>query len=147
MDNIVYQSIDSKYSYIFVRDLNTYHREWLCSVSPTNNHGHATFDFASLSSCEQLVAGATHKSENHLDLVLTNVPGIIEINIFLPVGSSDHSLLSCIVSTAAHIPNVFVFAMCFLNRELIGVVSVMMLKTSIGIYKTNRRIKSFNKPT
>ena len=106
LGNIIYQSIGSKYYFIFVRDLNTHHREWLCSVSPTNNHGHEAFDLAS--GCEQLVAGATHKSENHLDLVLTNVPGIIEINIFLPVGSSDHSLLSCIVSTAAYIPNVFV---------------------------------------
>ena len=102
------QSIDSKSSFIFVGDLNAHHMEWSCSVSPANNHGHAALDFASLSGCEQLVAAATYKSGNRLDLVLTNVPGIIDVNIFPPIGSSDHSLFSCIVSTAAHIPNVFV---------------------------------------
>ena len=75
-----------------------------CSVSPTI-HGHAVFDFTSLSGGEQLVANATHKAGNHLDMVLTNVSGTIEVNVFPLVGSSDHSLLSCIVSTAAHIPN------------------------------------------
>ena len=98
------QSIDSKSSFAFVGDLNTHHKELLCSVSPTNNHGHAALDFASLSGCEQLVAGATHKSGNRLDMLLTNVPGIIYVNIFPPVGSSDHSILSCIVYTDAHIP-------------------------------------------
>ena len=90
----------------FAGDLNTHHREWLGSVSFISNLSHAALDFASLSGCEQLFTGATHKSGNRLDLVLTNVPGIIEVNVFPPVGSSDHRLLSCTVSTAAHIPNV-----------------------------------------
>ena len=50
------QSIDSKSSFIFAGDLNAHHREWLCYVSPTNNHGHAAFDFASLSGCEQAIS-------------------------------------------------------------------------------------------
>ena len=72
-------------------------------------HGHAAYDFASLSGCEQLVAGATHKSGNRLDLVLTNVPGIIEVNVLPPVGSSDHCLSSCRVSTYLYLSIVLPF--------------------------------------
>ena len=88
------QSIDSKSSFIFVRDQNTQ-----CSISPINNHDHAVLDIAFLLGCEKFVTGATHKSGNCLDLVFTNVPRI-EVNVFPPVGFSDHSLCSCIVSTA-----------------------------------------------
>ena len=63
------QSIDSKSSFIFVGDLNAHLREWLCSISPTNKHGHAALDFSSLLDCKQLVTGATHKSGIRLDLV------------------------------------------------------------------------------
>ena len=111
------QSTDRKSSFIFVGDLNAHHREWLCSVSPTNNHGHAAYDFTSLSGCGKLVAGTTHKSGNRLDLVLTNVPRIIEVNVFPPVVSSDHCLLCCRVSTFTQIPNVSVNRHVFLKSR------------------------------
>ena len=85
------QRNDSKFLFIFVGDLNLHHRELLCSVSPANNHSHTAFVFASLLGCEQFVVGATHKSANRLDLVLINVPGIIEVNIFPLIGSLEQS--------------------------------------------------------
>ena len=63
------QRFASKSSFILVGDLNAHHMEGLCSVSPTNNHSHAAYNFASLSGYEQLITGAT--------LILTNVPGFI----------------------------------------------------------------------
>ena len=46
-----------------------------------NNYDHTAHDFAALSGCEQLVAGATQMSGNCLDLVLTNVNSL-SIDIF-----------------------------------------------------------------
>ena len=45
-------------SFLFVGDLNGYHREWLGSTT-TNRHGVAFFDFATVSGCNQLETGET----------------------------------------------------------------------------------------
>ena len=120
--------------------------ENVCSVSSTNNHGHATFNFALLSGCEQLVAGATHTSENRLNLILTNVPGIIEVSVIPLVGFSDHSLLSCIVSTAAHIPIVSVSRHVFLKSraDWDGIRNDLKNINWNAIYKANCPITYFN---
>ena len=49
MDRV--QSVDDIAVVVFVGDANTYHSEWLESVSPTDRHGHNVLDFCSLSSC------------------------------------------------------------------------------------------------
>ena len=81
------QQTDRKSSFVFVVDFNAYHREWLGSVSQTDVHGRALLDFATSSSCQQLVA------RNPLDLVLTDVPGVVSVVVLPPVGRSDHSSL------------------------------------------------------
>ena len=88
------QSCDKKASFIFVGDLNAHHVDWLNSVSPTNSHGQAAWDFASASGCTQLVSQPTHTSGNRLDLVLTDAPGVVDVSVFPPIGSSDHSAIS-----------------------------------------------------
>ena len=50
---------DVRASFLFVGDLNGHHREWLGSAT-TNCHGVPTFDFATVSGCDQLVVGQTH---------------------------------------------------------------------------------------
>ena len=45
--------------FLFVGDLNGHHQEWLGSMT-TNRHDAATFDFAIVSVCDQLVVGPTH---------------------------------------------------------------------------------------
>ena len=59
--------------------------------SQRHAHARALLDFATSSSCQQLVAGLTHSSGNPLDLVLTDVPGVVSVVVSPPVGWSDHS--------------------------------------------------------
>ena len=57
------QDEDVRDSFLFVSDLNGHHQEWLGSTT-TNSHGVAAFDFATVSGCDQLVAGRpTHVVE------------------------------------------------------------------------------------
>ena len=83
------QQADLKYSFVFVGDFNAHHREWLGSVSQTDTHGRALLDFATSSSCQQLVAGPTLSAGNPLDLVLTDVLGVVSVVVSPPVGRSD----------------------------------------------------------
>ena len=53
------QTEDIRASFLFVGDLNGHHQESLGSTT-TNRHGIAAFDFATVSGCDQLVAGPTH---------------------------------------------------------------------------------------
>ena len=67
------QAEDVRASFLFVCDLNGHHQEWLGSMT-TTRHGVAAFDFATVSSCEQLVASSTHARGATLDLLMTDVP-------------------------------------------------------------------------
>lgn len=80
--------------FVFVGDFNAYHREWLTSVSPTDAHGRAALDFANVSCCTQLVSGPTHQAGNCLDLVLSDAPDVVRVEVKAPLGSSDHSSIS-----------------------------------------------------
>ena len=61
------QADDVRASFLFVGDLNGHHQEWLGSMT-TNRHGVATFDFATVSGCDQLVVGPAHAHGGTLDL-------------------------------------------------------------------------------
>ena len=63
------QAEDVRASFLFVRDLNGHHQEWLGSTT-TNRHGVAAFDFATVSGCDQLVVGPTHARGAKLDLLI-----------------------------------------------------------------------------
>ena len=56
-------------------DLNGHHQEWWGSTT-TNLHGVATFDFATVFGCDQLVVGPTHACGGTLDL-MTDVPDLV----------------------------------------------------------------------
>ena len=56
-------------------------------MSPTDRHGIA----ANLSGCTQLTKEPTHKLGNCLDLLLTNVLGMVDPLVNPPLGNSDHS--------------------------------------------------------
>ena len=85
------QQTDRKSSFVFFGDFNAHDREWQGSVSQTDAHGRVFLDFATSSSCQQLVAGPTHSAGNPLDLVLTDVPGVVSVVISPSVGRSDHA--------------------------------------------------------
>ena len=77
-------------SFLFMGDLNGHHQEWLGSTT-TNSHGVKTFDFATVSGCDQLVVGPTHARVATLDLLMIDVPDLVRIAVVAPIGNSDHS--------------------------------------------------------
>ena len=83
-------------SFLFVGDLNGHHQEWLGSTT-TNSHGVAAFDFATVSGSDQLVIGPTHARGGILDLLMTDVPALIQVAVVAPIGNSDHSSLSAVI--------------------------------------------------
>ena len=100
------QEQDRKSSFIFVGDLNAHHREWLNSTSATDRHGIAALDFANLSGCDQVINEPTHQHGNCLDLLLTDVPGVVDATVKPPLGGSDHSCITFSLKLGFAIPNV-----------------------------------------
>ena len=60
----------------------------------------AAFDFATVSCCDQLVVGPTHARGGTLDLLMTDVPDLVRVAVVAPIGNSDHSSLSAVISMA-----------------------------------------------
>ena len=89
-------SVDPKFDFCFVEDFNCHHSEWLeslMSMSITDAHGVAAFDFATVADCSQLVNGPTHMVGGVLDLVLTNAPDLCDAHVHGNVGRSYHASL------------------------------------------------------
>ena len=63
-------------SFLFVGDLNGHHQEWLGSTT-TNRHGVASFHFVTVSG--QLVVVPTHVRGGRLDLLMTDVPHLVQV--------------------------------------------------------------------
>ena len=78
----------------------------------------AAFGFATVSGCDQLVVGPTHGRGGTLDLLMTDVPDLIRVAIVAPIGNSDHSSLSAIISTAQAVPNLCVSRKVFLKHQV-----------------------------
>ena len=84
----------------------------------TNSHGVAAFDFATVSGCDQLVVGPTHARGGILDLLMTDVPDLIQVAVVASIGNSDHSSLSAVISTALAVPNLCVSTKVFLKHQV-----------------------------
>ena len=80
-----------------------------------NRHGVAAIDFATVSGCDQLVVGPTHARGGTLDLLMTDVPDLIRVSIVAPIGNSDHSSLSAVISMAQAVPTLCVCWKVFLK--------------------------------
>ena len=91
-------------SFKFMGDFNGHYQEWLGSTI-TNRYGVATFDFATVSGCDQLVVGPTHARDGTLDLLMTDVPNLVRVAVVAPMGNSDQSSLSAVFSMAQAVPN------------------------------------------
>ena len=109
------QAEDIHTCFLFVGDLNSHHQEWLGSTT-TNRHGVEAFDFATVSGCYQFVVGPTHVRGGTLDLLMTDVPDLVRITVVAPIGNSDHSSLSAVISTAQAVPNLCVSRKIFLKH-------------------------------
>ena len=82
------QSVDDQAVFVFVGDADAHQIEWLESESPTGGHGRYALDFCNLSGSEQLMSCATHNAGNRLDLVMTDVPDIVDVVVGTPLSIS-----------------------------------------------------------
>ena len=98
-------------------DLNGHHQEWLGSTT-TNRDGVAAFDFATVSGCDQLAVSPTHARGGTLDLLMTDVPDLVRVAVVAPIGNSDHSSLSAVISIAQAVANLFVSRKVFLKYQV-----------------------------
>ena len=74
-------------------------------------HGVAAFDFATVSGCDQLVVGP-------LDLLMTDVSDLAGVAVVAPIGNSDHSSLSAVISMTQAVPNFCVSRKVFLKHQV-----------------------------
>ena len=111
------QADDVRASFLFVGDLNGHHQEWLGS-STMNSHGVAAFDFATVSGCDQFVVGPTHARGGTLDLLMTDVTDLVQVAVVAPIGNSDHSSLSAVISMGQAVPNLCVRRKVFLKHQV-----------------------------
>ena len=98
------QAEDVHASFRLVGGLNGHDQEWLGPTN-TNCHSVAAFDFATVSGCDQLVVGPTHARGGTLDLLMTGVPDLVRVAVIAPIGNSDLSSLSGVISMAQAVPN------------------------------------------
>ena len=108
--------LDVRASLMFVDDMNGHLQEWLESTT-TNRHAVAALDFAIVSGCDQLVVGPTHAHGGTLDLLMADVPDLVEVAVVAPIGNSDHSSLSAVISMAQAVPNLRVSRNVFLKHQ------------------------------
>ena len=87
------------------------------SVTPTNCHGLRAIDFSTESGCDQLIQRPTHRSGNTLDLIFTDVPGVVTSNVGIPIGTSDHSFVSAVIRTEQVVPEVCSSRKIFLKSQ------------------------------
>ena len=76
------------------------------------------FDFATVSGCDQLVVGPTHARCGTLDLLMTDVPDLVRVAVATPIGNSDHSSVSEVISLAQAVPNMCVSRKVFLKNQV-----------------------------
>ena len=98
------QPEDIHASFLFVGDFNGHHLEWLGS--------------STLSGCDRSVVGSTHACGGTLDLQMTDVPDLVWVAVVAPIGNSDHSSLSAVISISHTIPNLCVSRKVFLKHQV-----------------------------
>ena len=64
-----------------------------------------------------MVVGPTHARCGILDLLMTVVPDLIRVAVVAPIGNSDQSSLSVVISTAQAVPNLCVSRKVFLKHQ------------------------------
>jgi hypothetical protein len=101
------QSVDDRPAFVFIVDLNAHHSYWMGS-SHTNDHGVAACVFATSSGCSQVVGDPMHVRGGVLDLVMTNVPELLDVQFKAPIGNSDHMSLKVNLTQSQLVPD-----MCF----------------------------------
>ena len=96
--------------------------EWPSSgvvgYTSTNRHGVAAVDFTTVSGCDKLVVGATHAPGGTLDLLMTDVLDLVRVDVVAPMGNSEHSTLSTVISIAQAVPNLCLSSKILLKHQV-----------------------------
>ena len=71
-----------------------------------------------MSRCDQSVVTPTHVRGGTLDLLMTDVTDILRVAVVEPIGNSDDSSLSTVLSMAQAAPNVCVSKKVFLKHQV-----------------------------
>ena len=98
-------------------DLNGHHQEWL-GTTTTNSYVVAAFDFATVSGFDQLVVDPTHARGGTFNLLVADVPDLIQVAVVAPIGYSDHSSLLAVISKAQAVSNLCVSMKVFLKHQV-----------------------------
>ena len=98
-------------------DLKGHLQERLGSTT-INRHGVAAFYFVTVPSCDLLVVGPTHARGGTLDLLMTDVPDLVQVAVVAPINNSDHSSRSAVVSMAQAVPNLCVSSKIYLKHHV-----------------------------
>ena len=65
-----------------------------------------------------MVVSPTHARGGTLDLLMTDVPDLIQVAVVVPKGTTDHSSLSVVISMAQAVPNLWVSRKVFLKHQV-----------------------------
>ena len=91
-------------------DLKGNHQEWLRHHQPLSSETVSGFD--------QLVVGQTHARGGTLDLMMTDVPDQERVSVVTPIGNSDDSSLSAVISMGQAVPKLCVSRKVFLKHQV-----------------------------
>ena len=138
------QELNRRSSFIFVGDLNSHHQEWLKSVSLTDCYGIIAFNFTNLSCCTQLIIEPTHKLGNCLDVMLTDVPDVVDSLVDPPLGNSDHSSISSSVKMSFKIPNITFSGKVYLKSNVVWLLKVVRRKVNDKAWFNKDCINTFH---
>ena len=69
-----------------------------------------------VSGFDQLVVGSTHASDGILDLLMTDVNGLVRVAVVALIGNLEPSSLSAVISMAQSVPNLCVSRKVFLKH-------------------------------
>ena len=67
---------------------------------------------------DYLVVGPTHTRGGTLDVLMTDVPDLVRVAVVAPIGNSDHSSLSPVISMAQAVPSLCVSRKVFLKYQV-----------------------------
>ena len=65
-----------------------------------------------------MVVGPTHARGGTIDLLMTDVPDLVRVAVVAPIGNSDHSSLSAVISMAQAVLNLCVSRKVFLKHQV-----------------------------
>ena len=65
-----------------------------------------------------MVVCLTHARGGTLDLLMTDVPDLVRVAVLAPIGNSDHSSLSAVISMTQAVPNLYVSRKVFLKHQV-----------------------------